>query len=493
VYELTESWSRVTDGLKLIIVTELVTVYSFEDAMNKLMLSDEEHSEVVDLFERELTRQAEEDAKIARSQARQLKILMTGGPATSREVFSASFEDLYTDLDDYPMFIINKTDIAHAQRFLKSVKLREYADRLWRYEGVAPPPIVWNVSGSTSNEPSNSTECTLLEDEQQVLQTLENAEIGVENGEKRKSKALLRKVEKLLSGARPVKRRRVDPGPTSLKLPSGLRNSISGDNLEENVAIGPPAMQAAFSPHRQPAPPPRRRLLKEKKPEVLGVKFAKKSTAIPPTLQTPPRQVYNPLEHTPDSATARRQTQSWLIDQVGLYTPLPPSEKTPSPLRTPSRTPKALLTPSQARLAQIENILGKKTDAVAEPITPHRHTIQIAPPMEASPEILPEKTRSALRHADAKLTPVSGRIEIGERDATGSTHKLGSEAYKQPTPTARANEGSVAAEPRPKKRKIQGQVDSAYRVSGQRIPKIQVQDKHSYKASGQKRQKTEVR
>jgi hypothetical protein len=493
VYELTESWSRVTDGLKLIIVTELAAVYSFEDALNKLMLTDEEHSEVVDLFERELTRQAEEDAKIARSQARQLKILMSGGPVTSREVFSASFDDLYTDLDDYPMFIINKTDIAHAQGFLRSVKLREYADRLWRYEGVAPPPIVWNVSGSTSNESSNATECTVLEDEQQVLQTLENAEIGVENGEKRKSKALLRKVEKLLSGARPVKRRRVDPGHTSLKLPSGLRNSISADNLEENVAIGPPAMQAAFSPHRQPAPPPPRRLMKEKKPEVLGVKFAN-SPATPPTLQTPPRQVYNPLEHTPDSATARRQTQSWLIDQVEPYTPLPPSEKTPSPLNTPSRTPKALLTHSQARLAQIENILGKKTDAVAEPITPDRgHTIQIAPPMEASPEILPEKTRSALRHADAKLTAVSGRIESGKRDATGPTHKLGSEAYKQPTPTAHANEGSVAAGPRPKKRKIQGQVDSAYRASGQRIPKIQVQDKNSYKASGPKRQKIEVR
>lgn len=329
--------------------------------------------------------------------------------------------------------------------------------------------------------------------EQQVLQTLENAEISVENGEKRKSKALLRKVEKLLSGARPVKRRRVDPGHTSLKLPSGLRNSISGDNHEENVAIGPPAMQAAFSPHRQPAPPPPRRLMKEKKPEVLGVKFAN-SPAIPPTLQTSPRQVYNPLEHTPDSATARRQTQSWLIDQVEPYTSLPPSEKTPSPLNTPSRTPKALLTPSQARLAQIENILGKKTDAVAEPITPDRgHTIQIVPPMEASPEILPEKTRSALRHADAKLTAVSGCIESGKRDATGPTHKLGSEAYKQPTPTAHANEGSVAAGPRPKKRKIQGQLDSAYRASGQRIPKIQVQDKNSYKASGQKKQKIEVR
>lgn len=67
MYELAESWSRVNDGLKLIITMELTAVYSFADAMKMLMLTDEEHNEVIDLFEREITRQTEEDAKIAQS------------------------------------------------------------------------------------------------------------------------------------------------------------------------------------------------------------------------------------------------------------------------------------------------------------------------------------------------------------------------------------------------------------------------------------------
>lgn len=472
---------------------ELTAVYSFADAMKKLMLTDEEHNEVIDLFERESARKAEEDAKITRCQARQLEMVMSGG-LTSREAFSASLEDLYTDLDDPPMFIASKTDIAHAQRFLRSVKLRELADCLWRYEGVASPPIVRDVSVPKSNEPSNATECTLLKDQQQALQTLENGEIGLENGEKRNGKALLRKVEKLLSGAKPVKRRRVDPGPASLKLPSGLRNSISGDNLEETGAVGPPALQAASSPHRRPAPPPPRRSVKEKKPAATRVRFVKKSPAKHTTPQTPTRQVYNPLEHTPDSATARRQTQSWLTDEVEPYTPLPPSKKTPSPLSTSSRTPKLRRTPSQTRLAQIENILGNKTHAGAKPVIPDRgYAVSIAPPKEAPLEILPEKTTSASGHADPELTPVSIHVENEGRDATGSAHDLGSEANKQPTPTTHAKVESVAKAPRPKKRKIQGEIDTAYRASGQRKPKTETQDKSSYKASGQKRQKIEVR
>jgi hypothetical protein len=465
---------------------ELTAVYSFADAMKKLMLTEEEHNEVIDLFEREIARQAEEDAKIAQNQARQLEMLMSGGPAISREAFSASLEDLYADADDSPILIVNKTDIAEAQRFLRSVKLREYADRLWRYEGVASPPIIWNASGPESNEPSNALKNSLLENEQQGLQTLE-IEIGFENGEKRKGKALIRQVEKLLSGAKPVKRRLVNP---SLKLPSGLRNSISSDDIE-NMARGPSALQAASSPDRQPAPPPPRRSPKQKKPAVPRVRFVKNSPAKSPTLQTPPRRVYNPLEHTPDSATTRRQTKSWLTDQVDPYTPLPPSEKTPSPLSTPSRTPKLWLTPSQARLAQIENILGTKTDAVTKP--DRGYAVPIASPMGAPSELLPEKARSASRHVDAELNPVSGRIDSGDRDAIASTHKLGSEAKKQPMLTAHAKEKSVATAPPPKKRKIQGQVDAAYRTSGQKKPKTRGQDESSYKASGQKRQKVEVR
>ena len=144
-------------------------------------------------------------------------------------------------------------------------------------------------------------------------------------------------------------------------------------------------------------------------------------------------------------------------------------------------------------MAQIETILGKKTDAVAKPVTPERgYAVSMAPPMGAPPEILPEKTRSASRYPYAELTPVISRIESGERDNTGLTHKLGSEAYKKPTPAAHAKEESVTTAPRPKKRKIQGQIDTAYRASGQR-PQIQVQDESSYRALGQKRQKIQVR
>jgi hypothetical protein len=462
--------------------------------MKKLMLTPEEHNEVVDLFERENARQAEEDAKIARSQARQLEILTAGGPAMSGEAFSASLEELYEGLNDPPMFIVNKADIARAQRFLRSVNLREYADRLWCYEGVAPPPIVWDVSGPKSNEPSNATECTLLKDEKQASQALESEEIGLENGEKKKGKAVLRKAEKLLSGAKPVKRRRVDAGPALLKLPSGLRNSISGENLEETVAIGPPALQAAFPPHRQPAAPLPRRSVKETKPAVPRGRVVKNSPVKSPILQTSPRQVYNPLEHTPDSTTARRQTQSWLTDHLEPYTPLPLSEKTPSPLSTPSRTPKLWLTPSQARLVQIEIILGKETGAVTERVTPdNAHAVSTALPMGAAPEILPEETRSASRHADAEPTPVSGRIESGDLDATGPTHKLGSEEYKESRPAAHANEKNITTAPQRKKRKIQGEIETAYRASGQRKPKIQIQIESSSKVSGQKRQNIQVR
>jgi len=461
---------------------ELTAVYSFADAIKKLMLTDEEHNEVMDLFEQEIARQAEEDAKIARSQARQLELLMNGGPAISREAFLASLEDLYADAVDSPMFIVNKTDIGEAQRFLRSVKLREYADRLWRYEGVASPPIIWNVSGPESNEPSNALKSSLLENEQQGLQTLKT-EIGFEDGEKRNGKTLIRKMEKLLPRAKLVKRRLVDP---SLKLPSGLRNSISSGDVE-NTTGGSSVLQVASSPDKQPAPPPPHRSLKEKKPAVQHVRFVKSSPA------KSPRQVYNPLEHTPDSAT-RRQTQSWLTDQVGPYTPLPPSEKTHSPLRTPSRTPKLWLTPSQARLAQIENILGTKTDAVTKPvITDRGYAVPIASPMEAPSKLLSEKARYASKHVDAELNPVSGRIESGDRDATASTHKPGSEAKKQLILTVNAKEKSIAIAPPPKKRKVHRQVDAAYRTSGQRKPKTRGQDKSSHKASGQKRQKIEVR
>jgi hypothetical protein len=475
---------------------ELTAVYSFEDTMKKLMLTDEEHNEVIDLFEQELARQAEEDVKIARSQALQLEMLLSGATATSRESFSASLgEGLYTDLDNSPMFIVKKSDIAHAQRFLRSVKLKEYVNRLWRYEGVALPPIVWNVSGSKNNEPSNAIEWSLLEDEQQDFQALENAQIGFKLGEKRKGKALLRKVDKLLSGAKPVKRRRIDSGPVSSKLPSGLRNSISGDNLEETVATGPPALQATLSPHRQPAPPSRRQPPKEKKSGVQHVRFIRKSSEKPQTLQTLPKQPYNPLEHTPDLAIARKHTHSWLADQGEPYTPLASaSEKTPSPQSTPSHAPKARLTPSQARLAQIENILGKKTHAAINLVTPNKaYAVSIAPTTGAPPDILSEKTRSASRHADAELTPVSGRIESKTRDGTDLTHKLVREVCKEPTSAAQAQGDNVAIEPCQKKRKIQKQDDTTYRTSGQRRPKTQGQDESSYKAAGQKRRKIQVR
>lgn len=249
------------------------------------MLTDQEQNEVVDLYEREAARQVAEDDKIARNQARQLGILMTGGSEISRETASASFENLYNDLQDSPTFMIKKTAIASAQRFLRSVQLKEYADRLWRYEGVAHPPVLWNEFVSRMNEPSSVTGSAILEDD--AFQTLKNTNVGRLRGEKRKE-AMIRKVDTLMSGTKPVKRRRVEHKPISAKLPSRLRNSISSDNLEEHVALDPPALQAAFSPHRQPAPPSRRHPVKEKRPVTPRFRFVKKSPKHSSVFQTPP-------------------------------------------------------------------------------------------------------------------------------------------------------------------------------------------------------------
>jgi hypothetical protein len=485
----------VTDGLKLIITMELTAVYSFRDAMKKLMLTDEEESEVIDIHGREIVRHAEEEDKIARSQARLLEILMNEGSEISREVVSASFEDLYNDLEDSPTFMIKKTDIACAQRFLRSVKLNEYADRLWRYEGVAQPPIAWKVFGSKASEPLNAIEST-LRDEGLGLQGLEDAETNSSSGEKRKSEVMLRKVDILLSSPKPVKCCRVERRPVSSKLPSGLRNSISGDNLEETVASGPPALQAAFSPHKQPAPPPRQRSMRKKKSVTPRVRFVKRSSVQPSTLQTPPKKLYNPIEHTPESPTGRKQTHSWLAAQVESYTPLLSlSEKISSPLSTYSQVPKARLTPSQARLAQIDKILGKKTDVVAKPVTPDKgHAFQTAPLMGAPPEILPEKTRSASGHADGKLTPGSGHVANDARKPAEPIQKHGGKVNELLVSTAHAQKEGITMAPLQKKRKFQGQEDSAYRVSGQQRPKIQEQNEGSPpKAPSQKRRKKQVR
>ncbi len=457
------------------------------------MLTFEEQNEVIDLFVREIARQADEEDKIARSQVCQLEMLMSGSPAISREEFSASFEELYANLEDSPMFIIKKSDIALAQRFLRLVKLEDCANRLWRYEGVAQPPIVWNVLHQETDEPSNEMESAFSEDEQQNLQKVESAEIRLENRQMRKSEAMTQKVDHLLAGVKAVKNRRLEGRPVSSKLPSGLRNSISGDDLEETIALDPPALQAAFSPHKQPSKPSRQRPVKEKKPFTC-VRFVKKSATKPSALQTPPGQPYNPLEHTPDSSIVKRQTYRWLADQVESYTPLPLSEMTSSPLSIRSRGQEVRLTTSQARLAQIDNILGKKRDMVTKVVVPDKgNAVSIAPPMGAPPEIFHEKTRSASRHVDAELISGSGKAENDAPKATEPTHKQGGNANELPIPAARAKSESIGIAARQKKRKFQGPDDSAYRASGQRRSKIREQDEGDYKALGQKRQKIQVR
>lgn len=485
----------MSDGLKLIITMELTAASSFRDAMKKLMLTDEEESEVIDLHGREIVRQAEEEDKIARSQARLLEILMNEGSEISREAVSASFEDLYNDLEDSPTFMIKKTDIACAQRFLRSVKLKEYADRLWRYEGVAQPPIAWKVFGSKTSESLNAIEST-FRDEELGLQGLENAEISSSSGEKRKSEAMLRKVDTLLSSPKPVKHHRVERRPVPSKLQSGLRNSISGENLEETVASGPPALQAAFSPHKQPAPPPRQQSMREKKSVTPRVRFIKRSSVQPSALQTPPQKFCNPIEHTPESPTGRKQTHSWLAAHVEPYTPLLSlPEKISSPLSTHSQVPKVRLTPSQVRLAQIDKILGKKTDVVAKPVTPDKgRAFLIAPLMGAPPDILSEKTRPASSHADVKLTPGSGHVANYARKPVEPIHKQGGKVNELLVSTAHAKKEGIAKAPLQKKRKFQGQEDSGNRVSGERRPKIQEQNEGSPpKAPSQKRRKTQVR
>lgn len=425
MYELRQDWAGVTDGLKLIIVMELTTVHTFEEAMKMLILTNEEINEIIYLFDREIVRRAEEDAKIARSQARQLRLLMCGTFATSQEAFSASLEEsLYTNLEDPVSFIVSKTDLENAETFLKSIKLNEYANRLWRYEGVAASSVVLDSPGPEIYQSSSAVEFTRLDEETLAQQAHDETETGLKNGEKgtsRKSpiKTLEEARKALLSKTRLTKRPREGPRLLKLKVtsgprkskPSGLRNSISVDNLEKTVASGPAALQPAFSPQRRPAPPPRRREKPAKKFGPLNIRLVKKPLAKrpaskPSSIQFPtqnPRTPERPISDSNDTgwilSTERGHIKKWLPDHVEPYGSLATSsssDTTPSPQETPSRAPNIWLT------SQTDKILGTEPTTAPEPVTPDRaYALQTAPPIGALPEIFPEKTRSAPRRTDA--------------------------------------------------------------------------------------------
>jgi len=156
--------------------------------------------------------------------------------------------------------------------------------------------------------------------------------------------------------------------------------------------------------------------------------------------------------------------------------------------------PKVRLTVAQARLAQIDNILGRKADVVAKPFIPGKeHVNSIATAMGAPLEITLEKTGSASRNADVNPSPSNRSVTDDAQKAAAPIHKQGGKADELSGSITVVQSDNVVTAPSQKKRKFQGEEDSAYRALGQRRPKIQEQNESSTKGSAQKRRKIQVR
>lgn len=420
---------------------ELTTVHTFEEATKMLILTNEEINEVINLYRRELTRRTEEDAMIARSQARQLEVLMDGAFATSQEAFFTSLdESLFTDPQEPAMLIINKADIAYARSFLKSIKLKECADRLWRYEGVATSPFVLNTLGSQIDELSNVINPISVGEGRLATWACDVTGHDDRGGGKRK-KSLSNPGMALLSNTRQTARPREGSLLLKLRVPSGLRNSISGDSFEETVASGPAALQDSFSAHGRTAASPRCSQKLAKKPGVPHIKFVKKhliksSTSessrwsYDPVLLTPKRPILrgNDMDSNLGLHTiASTHVKSRLSGCEEPHTPRPDSSKTtPFPQEKPSRAPKLRLTHSKVELGQVENFPSTKATTTTESITLGRaNTISKVSPMGVSLEMMREETMYVLRPAGAEPTRVKDYTEIKAQGVANAAHEQG--------------------------------------------------------------------
>jgi hypothetical protein len=132
-------------------------------------------------------------------------------------------------------------------------------------------------------------------------------------------------------GSRKKKRPPVAARVLKLKVSSGLRNSISADNLEVAVATAPAALQPAFSPQNQPA-----RLPQKSQPQALTTKTPPKSLPTKSSVEnnnpsTPIEQIWTAIIAAPSLVTKetktvhlheKHQVSTWLENPVTPYSPI---------------------------------------------------------------------------------------------------------------------------------------------------------------------------
>jgi hypothetical protein len=303
--------------------------HSFNHVTEILILSAEEIEEIYNLHEREALRQAKEDARIGKAQVRQLEALMHGAFATNRDRISALFADnVYANLKPPDMFVFNRKEIQQAQRFLNSLELFEYGDRLWRYQGVAMVPnlVCMHTNGSlslfeSSGSPGDRLRLQALQPG--PSQNTNEPHLNIQKGNNRKRKQPPPNGRQLLSASRGRKRARTGSRIVKMKVPSSsLRNMITAEDQEVAVALVPTA-PAPLTPKLPETPkcsgPPQ-------------VRFKPLSNKSSPST-SPPRQVTTSatpaltlrgeqIPRSPDSAK-ENQVNNWLSGHNDPYSPLP--------------------------------------------------------------------------------------------------------------------------------------------------------------------------
>jgi hypothetical protein len=428
--------------------------HTFEAATELLLLTDEEINQIYVIRDRELARQEAEDDKIARSQTIQLEALMKNPAAASKENFSSILADsLYVDLEEPATYHFSRNDLYKAQSFLRNINLLEYASRLWRYHGVALNPIISFVRTSGRPPTSGPPMVFVPVEAQQQEQDLKMQHIQADDPADRDFQIGESPRDKNQTGKKPIKYKasgRYAPGSRKKKRPpaasrvlklkvlSGLRNSISADNLEVAVATAPAALQPACSPGNQAA-----RLPQKSRPQTLTTKtpptrLQTKSSMENNYPSTPVEQIRTTIIASPSLVTKetktvplpeKHQVSTWLENRATPYLPIQACTKaTPSPQETPSRPPQPLqprrrtMNAADVRLSRIESVLGKTetpvkgTNNKAKPVENGPR----APPMGTPPKILAEKTRSALRKSQAGQISTASELTITAPVAIGT-------------------------------------------------------------------------
>ena len=428
--------------------------HSFKHVTEILILSDEEVEEIYNLHEREALRQAEEDARIVKAQARQLDALMRGAFATNRDRISALFADnVYANLKPPDMFVFGRKEIQQAQRFLNSLKLFEYGDRLWRYHGVAMVPnlVCMRTNGPSSifwSSGSLGDRLHLQELQPGPSKNAHEPQLGTQTGSSRKRKQQSPSGKLLLSASRARKRPRTASRIVKAKVPaSGLRNMVTAEDQEAAVTSTPAALQESL-PTLPPAP------LTPKLPETPKgsgspqVRFKPLSNKLSPST-SPPRQVATSaapaltprgeqIARSPGSTTGN-QVNTWRSSHNNLFSPLPPSISVPSIAQVTTSTPpnsqlssttetqslplkpsSVQMYPAEAQSTHLKQPSSPKEPksqlSAAGPTTPSRPRKSLkSPKPQFSPTKTPKTTLSEAGEQQrspckAQLTPLNPRI-----------------------------------------------------------------------------------